>query len=163
MALSRLMGIPGNLQWRRIAAGEYETDYFCNGYKYRIYNMDHQDWRVSYMWAYDKQKKWKRTGGYHEGLKVAKEWCAQIHNMNPRKQYRFIGRATEENTPRYKINGCENWMVFARVKEVTDSKTGEKTEVASKFDLEYVEPTFFREVESYDFNDEGKLVIVNAS
>lgn len=163
--LKKTFGTPGNLQWKRDFAGQYTTEYWCNGYKYQIRNFDHQDWRSYYMWAYDSEKKWRRTPlTFHKALKDAKNYCATVHNRKPRTKWVFVGRLVGDNLAKamaWEQRNYEGQLMFQR--ETTDNlrqKDGsyEKVTRLVKNSTKFIDPNFFREVPD-DY--EGKLA--NAS
>lgn len=101
------MAQAGDLHWERKSAGEYETAFYANGYRYRIVKKENYydtrpKWYVYYRWhkwirSDDKPLEWKPSKmTYAETLKEAKANCLK-HNMRPRTKYRFAGRVTPED------------------------------------------------------------------
>lgn len=89
----------GELHWDRVDAGEYQTMYYANGYKYYVHRfMDRRTprWRAYYVWDKQKDKKNLRelhhTKYAYDTLKTAKRACL-VHNMQPRTKWKFVGRA----------------------------------------------------------------------
>lgn len=101
------MAQAGDLHWERKSAGEYETVFYANGYRYRILKRDtHYDsrprWYIYYRWhkklVHDsKPVEWVPTRiTYSDTLKEAKQKCLR-HNLHPRTRYKFAGRVTQKH------------------------------------------------------------------
>jgi hypothetical protein len=101
------MAQAGDLHWERKSAGEYETAFYANGYRYRIIKKDpyydsRPRWYIYYRWdkssrSDSKPLEWVQARmTYSETLKEAKEKCLR-HNLLPRTKYKFVGRVTKKD------------------------------------------------------------------
>lgn len=93
----KFSGVPGDLHWEYLRAGEYETQWFCNGYRYRVDKDSYNEWRIYYIWYFssEKPRKWKRLNGMAYRTKKEAQEVARRHNLNPRTRWRYIGRVPE--------------------------------------------------------------------
>jgi len=94
-----------DLYWNRLMAGTYETQFFANGYKYRIEKDEsYNTWRIWYMWDKSTDKKWKRIRNFYSSdtLKDSKRYCQQ-HNDRPRAKWKLVEKEVDgKNAGQYK-------------------------------------------------------------
>jgi hypothetical protein len=89
------MSEPGDLHWEYLRAGLYETQFWCNGFRYKIEKDDYynNEWRLYFIWYHSKKRprEWKRHGDVCKTKKEAQE-LARRHNIKPRQKYKYVGR-----------------------------------------------------------------------
>ena len=89
------MSEPGDLHWEYMRAGLYETQFWCNGYRYKVEKDEfyNNEWRLYYIWYHSNKRprEWKRYGEIQKTKKEAQE-LARRHNMKPRTKYKFAYR-----------------------------------------------------------------------
>lgn len=147
--------IVGDLHWEFLEAGEYETEYFVNGYKYRVVKDTYTPniWYAYYQWHKTpaKNRVWKRLRrGYsssHDTKKAAQTAC-WTHNQKPRSRWKYVGAVSEETTDYNEKKNYVGWLKYERV----NAETGEPLKYP---DHRYLNPGTFYFLCSYIGNREG--------
>lgn len=147
--------IVGDLHWEFLGAGEYETEYFVNGYKYRVVKDGYSPniWYAYYKWHKTprQNRQWKRLrygyGSSHDTKKAAQTAC-WTHNQKPRSKWKYIEAVSKENAKTYDDRQHIGWLKYEQV----NSETGEKLRFTA---TRYLNPGNFYFLCSYIGNREG--------
>lgn len=115
-----------DLYWDRISAGLYETQFFVNGYKYRVTG-EGIEWEAFYMFRTKdpRKREWRQLRyGRADRLKQAKVLCS-LHNQNPRRKF-VVG---DRDTKRKYVSSTSEFKEVERIgfKEVLNVGGIEKT------------------------------------
>jgi hypothetical protein len=127
----------GDLHWQRSEAGLYFTQFWANGYRYKIEKDDYfaNTWHVYYRWdkwseamMYEplaegqtrKRYRWVKVmrgyGSSQQTLKHAKR-VALSHNLRPRRKFKFVGRVTEEQIGKPRSTGLGRYLGYLKYQE----------------------------------------------
>ena len=131
-----------DLYWERISAGHYETQYYSNGYKYKITG-EGIEWQAHYMYRTKnpKLRYWRLLRfGASDRLKSAKILCAE-HNANPRRRFIIKGRVEKE---KYKNHAFVKYDALA-FSEMIKSKDGVDGWVQRRYGEHFIDINEFYE------------------